>query len=54
MVVRMAADVGRYNITVKAIYPRGHEERSLELATARAEYMGESFDEDAFRSRFRA
>jgi NAD(P)-dependent dehydrogenase (short-subunit alcohol dehydrogenase family) len=50
----LAADVGRYNITVNAICPGAHEARSLELARARAEYRGEPFDEGAFRSRFRA
>ncbi|MCH8281902.1 MAG: SDR family oxidoreductase [Chloroflexi bacterium] len=50
----LAADVGRYNITVNAICPGGHEERSLELARGRADYLGEPFDEEAFRSRFRA
>jgi NAD(P)-dependent dehydrogenase (short-subunit alcohol dehydrogenase family) len=50
----LAADVGRYNITVNAICPGVHEERSLELARARAEYRGEPFDEEAFRSHFRA
>lgn len=49
----LAADVGRYNITVNAICPGGHEERSLELARGRAEYMNQSFDEAAFRARFR-
>ena len=50
----LAADVGRYNITVNAICPGGHEERSLELARGRAEYVGEAFDEEAFRLGFRA
>ena len=50
----LAADVGRYNITVNAICPGGHAERSLELARGRAEYKGEPFDEEAFRSGFRA
>jgi NAD(P)-dependent dehydrogenase (short-subunit alcohol dehydrogenase family) len=50
----LAADVGRYNITVNAICPGAHEERSVELARARAEYRGETFDDEAFRSRFRA
>jgi NAD(P)-dependent dehydrogenase (short-subunit alcohol dehydrogenase family) len=50
----LAADVGRYNITVNAICPGAHEARSLELARARAEYRGEPFDDDAFRSHFRA
>ena len=49
----LAADVGRYNITVNAICPGGHEERSLELARGRAEYVGEAFDEEAFRLGFR-
>ena len=50
----LAADVGRYNITVNAICPGGHEERSLELARGRAEYAEEAFDEEAFRLSFRA
>jgi NAD(P)-dependent dehydrogenase (short-subunit alcohol dehydrogenase family) len=50
----LAADVGRYNITVNAICPGVHEARSLELARARAEYRGKPFDEAAFRRRFRA
>jgi NAD(P)-dependent dehydrogenase (short-subunit alcohol dehydrogenase family) len=50
----LAADVGRYNITVNAICPGVHEARSLELARARAEYQGEPFDDAAFRKRFRA
>jgi NAD(P)-dependent dehydrogenase (short-subunit alcohol dehydrogenase family) len=50
----LAADVGRYNITVNAICPGVHEARSLELARARAEYRGEPFDDETFRSRFRA
>jgi NAD(P)-dependent dehydrogenase (short-subunit alcohol dehydrogenase family) len=49
----LAADVGRHNITVNAICPGRHEERSLELAKGRAEYKGETFDEGAFRERFR-
>ncbi len=49
----LAADVGRYNINVNAICPGGHEERSLELARGRAEYMDKPFDEAAFRNRFR-
>jgi NAD(P)-dependent dehydrogenase (short-subunit alcohol dehydrogenase family) len=50
----LAADVGRYNITVNAICPGVHKERSLELARARAAYRGESFDEAAYRRQFRA
>ena len=49
----LAADVGRYNITVNAICPGGHEERSVELAKGRAEYMNQSFDEEGFRERIR-
>lgn len=49
----LAADVGRYNITVNAICPGGHEDRSLELARGRAEYMGKPFDEEAYRQKFR-
>ena len=48
----LAADVGRYNINVNAICPGGHEERSLELARDRAEYMGRPFDEATFRKTF--
>ena len=50
----LAADVGRYNIMVNAICPGGHLERSIELARGRAEYKGVPFDEEAFRSGFRA
>ena len=46
--------MGRYNITFNAICPGVHEAQSLELARAQAEYRGEPFDEDVFRSRFRA
>ena len=49
----LAADVGRYNINVNAICPGGHEERSVELAKGRAEYMNQPFDEGAFRQRIR-
>lgn len=49
----LAADVGRYNINVNAICPGGHEERSLELARGRADYMGKSFNESAFREQFK-
>lgn len=48
----LAADVGRYSITVNAICPGGHEERSLELARGRAEYNNKPFDEAEFRRRF--
>lgn len=50
----LAADVGRYNITVNAICPGIHEGRSVEMARARAEYMGEPFDEAAFHEQFQA
>jgi len=49
----LAADVGRYNITVNAICPGSHEERGVELERARAEYRGEQFDEEAVRRRYR-
>ncbi len=48
----LAADVGRYNINVNAICPGVHEERSVELAKGRAEYMNKPFDEAAFRREF--
>ena len=49
----LAADVGRYNINVNAICPGGHQERSLELDKARAQYLGKRFDDEAFRKQFR-
>ena len=49
----LAADVGRYNITVNAICPGSHEERSVELERARAEYREEAFDEEGVRRRYR-
>jgi len=49
----LAADVGRYNISVNAICPGRHEERSLELARGVAEYTKQPFDEAAFRKQFR-
>ncbi len=49
----LAADVGRYNITVNAICPGSHEERGVELARARAEYRGDPFDEEAVRNIYR-
>ena len=45
----LAADVGRYNITVNARCPGGHEDRTVELIRARAEYMNKDFDEEGFR-----
>ena len=48
----LAADVGRYNITVNAICPGQHEERSLELTRDRAAYNNEAFDEGQFRESF--
>ena len=50
----LAADVGRYNITVNAICPGQHEDRTAELIRARAEYMNQPFDEDSFRQDFAA
>ena len=49
----LAADVGRYNINVNAICPGGHEERTVELVRARAEYMNQPFEEESFRERIR-
>ena len=40
----LAAEVGRYNITVNAICPGGHPARDLELAKAFAEYRDLPFD----------
>ena len=48
----LAADVGRYNITVNAICPGQHEERSLELTRDRAAYNHQAFDEGMFRQSF--
>ena len=48
----LAADVGRYNITVNAICPGSHEERGVELERARAAYRVEPFDEEGVRSRY--
>ena len=48
----LAADVGRYNITVNAICPGQHEERSLELTRDRAAYNNEAFDDSQFRESF--
>ena len=50
----LAADVGRYNITVNAICPGTHEGRNVEMARARAAYMGKPFDEAEFHARSRA
>jgi NAD(P)-dependent dehydrogenase (short-subunit alcohol dehydrogenase family) len=50
----LAADVGRYNITVNAICPGTHEGRLMELMRDRAKYTGKPFDEEAFRTQFRA
>ena len=50
----LAADVGRYNITVNAICPGGHEDRTVELIRARAEYMNKDFDEEGFRRKLTA
>ncbi len=48
----LAADVGRYNITVNAICPGWHTERSIELARSRSEYMNKPFDAAALRERY--
>ncbi len=48
----LAADVGRYNINVNAICPGVHQERSLELAKARSQYLGKHFDDESYRRQF--
>lgn len=48
----LAADVGRYNITVNAICPGGHEARSLELSKSRAEYLKKPFDKTTMLRKF--
>ena len=40
----LAAEVGRYHVTVNAICPGGHPARDRELAQALAEYRGVPFD----------
>jgi NAD(P)-dependent dehydrogenase (short-subunit alcohol dehydrogenase family) len=45
----LAADVGRYRITVNAICPGSHEARSRELRRAMAEYLGAPYDEKEYR-----
>ena len=46
--ITLAVDVGRFNITANAICPGGSGERNVELARARAEYMGKPFEADAY------
>jgi NAD(P)-dependent dehydrogenase (short-subunit alcohol dehydrogenase family) len=48
----LAADVGRFNITVNAVCPGWSGERNVELSKAMAEYMGRPFDEEAYNKRF--
>jgi NAD(P)-dependent dehydrogenase (short-subunit alcohol dehydrogenase family) len=48
----LAADVGRFNITVNAVCPGWSGERNVELAKAMAEYMGRPFDVAAYHERF--
>jgi NAD(P)-dependent dehydrogenase (short-subunit alcohol dehydrogenase family) len=48
----LAADVGRFNITVNAVCPGWSGERNKELSKAMSEYMGRSFDEEAYNKRF--
>lgn len=45
----LAAEVGRYNITVNAICPGGHPARSRELQQALSEYLGQEFNDDDYR-----
>ena len=44
----LAAEVGRYNITVNAICPGGHAARDHENAKALAAYLGQPFDENTY------
>jgi NAD(P)-dependent dehydrogenase (short-subunit alcohol dehydrogenase family) len=48
----LAADVGRFNITVNAVCPGWSGERNVELSKAMAEYMDRPFDENAYNKRF--
>jgi NAD(P)-dependent dehydrogenase (short-subunit alcohol dehydrogenase family) len=48
----LAADVGRFNITVNAVCPGWSGERNVELSKAMAEYMGRPFDVEAYNKRF--
>ena len=49
----LAVDVGSYDINVNAICPGQHEERSLELARERAEYLNKPFDDKEFRQNYK-
>jgi NAD(P)-dependent dehydrogenase (short-subunit alcohol dehydrogenase family) len=48
----LAADVGRFNITVNAVCPGWSGERNVELAQAMAKYMGRPFDVERYHERF--
>jgi NAD(P)-dependent dehydrogenase (short-subunit alcohol dehydrogenase family) len=48
----LAADVGRFNITVNAVCPGWSGERNVELSKAMSEYQGRTFDEEAYYKRF--
>jgi NAD(P)-dependent dehydrogenase (short-subunit alcohol dehydrogenase family) len=48
----LAADVGRFNITVNAVCPGWSGERNVELAQAMAKYMDRPFDVEAYNKRF--
>ncbi len=48
----LAADVGRFNITVNAVCPGWSGERNVELSKAMAEYMGRPFDEETYNKYF--
>lgn len=48
----LAADVGRFNITVNAVCPGWSGERNVELSKAMAEYIGRPFDEETYNKYF--
>jgi NAD(P)-dependent dehydrogenase (short-subunit alcohol dehydrogenase family) len=48
----LAAEVGRFNITVNAVCPGWSGERNVELSKAMSEYMGRTFDGAAYNKRF--
>ena len=48
----LAADVGRFNITVNAVCPGWSGERNVELSKAMAKYMGRPFDLERYNKRF--
>jgi NAD(P)-dependent dehydrogenase (short-subunit alcohol dehydrogenase family) len=48
----LAAEVGRFNITVNAVCPGWSGERNVELSKAMSEYMGRTFDREAYNKSF--